>query len=207
VLDRATDALLRVLDDARSREVRTYLDAIGQDQGAVVQLMPEAMDLYAASVQDRPGVLYQCTASMAPPPSPTKWVRALTSPWRTISTTLFATLWGIASRFDERYPCAEKDAGDETEAALARAFGRAPGARANDGVVPLRSQLHGRLAWAGLADHLDVLGHFDGGKRPAGEPAHVDWLCSGSGFDRERFLAMTRAVADGMLAVRAGAGR
>ena len=49
---------------------------------------------------------------------------------------------------------------DEVDAVLTRAFGRAPGVRANDGVVPLRSQLWGRIAWAGHADHLDVLGHF-----------------------------------------------
>jgi hypothetical protein len=202
VLDRATDSLLRVLDDARSREVRAYLDEIGADQGAMVQLMPESMELYQASVRDRPGVTYQCTATMAPPPSPMNWVRAITSPWGTLSTSIFAALWGITSRFDERYPCADADAG-EAEAVLTRAFGRAPGARANDGVVPLRSQLHGRVVWAGQADHLDVLGHFDGGPEPgegAGEPAHVDWLHSGAKFDRDRFDVMTRAIGEGMLA-------
>ncbi|MGD0528834.1 MAG: hypothetical protein ABSE49_27095, partial [Polyangiaceae bacterium] len=202
VLDRATESLLHVLDDARSREVRLYLDAIVQDQGAMVQLMPEAMELYQAAVRDREGVAYQCTASMAPPPSPMNWVRAITSPWATLSTSIFAVLWGITSRLDERYPCADKDAGAETEATLARAFGRAPGARANDGVVPLRSQLHGRLVWAGMADHLDVLGHFDGGRATVGartDEAHVDWLHSGAAFDQARFDAMTRAIADGML--------
>jgi hypothetical protein len=202
VLDRATESLLRVLDDARSREVRAYLDEIGDDQGAMVQLMPEAMELYQASVRDRAGVAYQCTATMAPPPSPMNWVRAMTSPWGTLSTSIFAVLWGITSRLDERYPCADKDAGD-AEAALTRAFGRAPGARANDGVVPLRSQLHGTVVWAGLADHLDVLGHFDGGRAAAagdGEPAHVDWLHSGAKFDRDRFDVMTRTIAEGMLA-------
>ncbi|HEX3343260.1 MAG TPA: hypothetical protein VHS09_01755 [Polyangiaceae bacterium] len=207
VLDRATESLLRVFDDARSREVRAYLDDISSDQAAMVQLMPEAMELYQASVRDREGVLYQCTATMAPPPTPRNWVRAIASPWGTLSTSIFAVLWGITSRLDERYPCAAKDAG-ESEAVLARAFGRAPGARANDGVVPLRSQLHGRLVWAGNADHLDVLGHFDGGKvkkgaggeAKKGEPAHVDWLHSGAKFDRDRFDAMTRAIAEGMLA-------
>jgi hypothetical protein len=205
VLDRATDSLLQVLDDARSREVRLYLDEIVQDQGAMVQLMPEAMELYQAAVRDRPGVAYQCTASMAPPPSPRNWLRAITSPWGTLSTSIFAVLWGIASRLDERYPCADKDAGP-AEAVLARAFGRAPGARANDGVVPLRSQLHGRVVWAGMADHLDVLGHFDGGRAREGEPAHVDWLHSGASFDKERFAAMTKAIAEGMMAAT-GKGR
>jgi hypothetical protein len=205
VLDRATTRLLHVLDDARSREVRAYLDAIGRDQGAMVQLMPEAMDLFQASVRDRPGVLYQCTISSAPLPSPVKWARQLASPWGALSTSLFAALWALTSRIDERYPCAAPHAGAETEAALASAFGRTPGLRANDGVVPLRSQVHGRVAWAGYADHLDVLGHFAGAKsvRPtagaAAEAAHVDWLRSGAGFDEARFAALTAAIAEGVL--------
>ena len=90
VLDRTTDALLRVLDDARSREVRAYLDAIKQDQGAIIQLTPEAMELYQAGVTDRPGVAYQSTASMAPPPSlgviartataPSQWLKSVQNP-------------------------------------------------------------------------------------------------------------------------------
>lgn len=203
VVDKVTDSLLRVLDDAKNREVRTFLDAIGQDQGAIVQLMPEAMELVGALTRDRPGVAYQCTASMAPPPSPAHWVRAITSPWATLSTAIFAALWGITSRYDERYPCAEKNEGEATEATLARVFGRAPGLRANDGVVPLRSQLHGKVVWAGYADHLDILGHFDGGprrRRTSDEPAHVDWLHSRANFDRQRFEAMTRAIAQGMKA-------
>jgi hypothetical protein len=89
-------------------------------------------------------------------------------------------------------------------AALVNAFGRAPGVRANDGVVPLRSQLHGRVAWAGYADHLDVLGHFHGARSTKGAGAqavdspHVDWLRSGAGFDEARFAAMTKAIVEGM---------
>jgi len=198
VLDRATDGLLRVLDDARSHEVRAYLDALRSDQAAMVQLMPEAMDLVNASLQDRPGVTYQCTVAMAPSPGPMTWVRSLGTAWGPISTTIFAALWGIASRYDERYPCALPDAGVQGEAALVRAFGRAPDTRANDGVVPTRSQIWGKVAWAGYADHLDVLGHFDGGKDPGNSP-HVDWLRSGAAFNRTRFHAMVEALVEGML--------
>jgi hypothetical protein len=201
VLDRATERLLRVLDEARSREVRSYLDAIGSDQGAMVQLMPEAMELFQASVRDRPGVSYQCTVSMAKLPSPVKWLGQLASPWGAISTTIFAALWGITSHVDERYPCAARQADAEAEAALERAFGRAPGVRANDGVVPLRSQVHGHVAWAGYADHLDVLGHFagvKGAKIADGDALHVDWLRSGAGFSEARFSEMTSAIAQGM---------
>jgi triacylglycerol lipase len=162
VLDRTTEALLRALEPATSDEVRLYLDAIRRDQGAVIQLTPEAMDLFQAGIEDRPGVAYQSTCAMAPPPSPGQLARSLTSPWSAISSTLFTTLYGITSRYDERYPCGATHAGDDAEEVLKRAFGRAPGVRANDGVVPTRSQIWGRVAWAGWADHLDVLGHFPG---------------------------------------------
>ena len=199
VLESTTERLLQLLDDARSREVRTYLEAIKTDQGSMVQLMPEAMDLHQATVRDRPGVRYQCTASMARLPTPLNLVRQLLSPWGALSTTIFAALSELTSHVDERYPCAAAREDDDTEAALLRAFGKAPEVRANDGVVPLRSQLHGRLVWTGYADHLDVLGHFDGGKAPADDPPHVDWLRSGADFDEARFTAMTKAIAAGMI--------
>jgi hypothetical protein len=217
VLDRTTDALLRVLDDARSREVRAYLDAITQDQGAILQLTPEAMELYQAGITDRPGVLCQSTAAMAPPPTvekvartaaaPVRLLKTLANPWVPLSLAIFTAIHGITSRYDDKYPCCAKDAGGDAEALLTRVFGRAPGARANDGVVPTRSQIWGRLVWAGYADHLDVLGHFDGspehasrrGRASRGDDEHVDWLTSGSGFDHGRFAAMADAIAEGMI--------
>lgn len=162
ILDRTTDALLRALEPATSHEVRGYLDAIRRDQGAVIQLTPEAMDLFQAGVEDRPGVYYQCTCAQAPPPSPGQLARSFGSPWTAISSTLFTTMYGITARYDERYPCAAPEHDGDVEAALVRAFGKTPGARANDGVVPILSQIWGRVAWAGYADHLDVLGHFPG---------------------------------------------
>ena len=148
MIDHATDSLMRVLDDDARREVRLYLEAIRQDQGSVIQLTPEAMDLFQAGIEDRPGVRYQSAASMAPPPSAIRWLRTLGGPWSVVSAPLFAMLYGITARSDERYPCAAPNAGEAAEAALVRAFERAPGARANDGVVPIRSQLWGELICA-----------------------------------------------------------
>ena len=164
VLDRATDRLLHVLDEARSREVRAYLDAIAQRPGRHGAAHARG-DGPLPGERARPA---RCPLPVhrveAPLPSPVKWARQLASPWGALSTTLFAALWGLTSRTDERYPCAAPHAGEEAEAVLASAFGRTPGLRANDGVVPLRSQVHGRVAWAGHADHLDVLGHFAGAR-------------------------------------------
>ncbi len=206
LLDRATDALLRALDGARSREVRAYIDAIKRDQGAMIQLMPEAMDLFAAGIEDRPGILCQSTASMAPPPGPRMFAKALLRPWSALSGVIFTTLHRISSRHDDCYPCAAPVVSADAEQLLARSFGSAPDARANDGVVPIHSQLWGKLVWAGYADHLDVLGHFRD-TAPAHiraldreAPPHVDWLYSGSTFDRARFASLSDAIAAGLSA-------
>lgn len=166
LLDRTTDALLKALEPATSDEVRLYLDAIRRDQGAMIQLTPEAMDLFQAGVEDRNGVAYQCTCAQAPPPTPGTLARSLSGPWKALSSTIFTTMYGITARYDERYPCAAPEAGDDADQAFRRAFGKAPGARANDGVVPVLSQVWGHVAWAGFADHLDVLGHFPGAVVP-----------------------------------------
>jgi len=208
VLDRTTEALLRGIDGVMSKEVRDYVDAIKQDNGAMVQLMPEAMDLFIAGVEDRPDVLCQCVATMAPRPSSGTFLRSLMAPWSALSGGLFTILYKITSRFDECYPCAGSEEDKTTEGMLASAFGDAPGKDANDGVVPVRSQLWGQLVWTGHADHLDVLGHFQATQAArseavteAGEPEppNVDWLCSGSRFDEEKFAALTDAVARGLL--------
>jgi len=206
LLDRTTEGLLRTIDEVRGHEIRDYIDSIKEDNGAMVQLMPEAMDLFIAGVEDRPGVLYQSTASMAPPPSPRTFVKSLGGRWSAASGVLFDVLYGITSRYDRRYPCGAPELADgDGQVLLARAFGRVPGFRENDGVVPIRSQIWGTLVWAGYADHLDVLGHFEGGKRAVApdagvaQPPHVDWLCSGSSFDQDRFGTMLDAIASGLL--------
>lgn len=192
VLDGVTDALLRALEPATSREVRAYLDAIRRDQGAVVQLTPEAMDLFVAGVEDRDGVFYQCACSMAPSPSAFGLARSFVNPWRALSSALFTTMHGLTARYDESYPCAAADVGADVEARLAQVFGRAPGVRSNDGVVPLRSQIWGKIAWIGHADHLDVLGHFAPPK-----PASSLWDSFFSRPEAERAVAVAEAVGTG----------
>jgi triacylglycerol lipase len=196
LVDKLVDTLVSRLDQVRSAEVRAYLAAIKQDQGAVIQLTPEAMDLFQAGVQDRKGVRYQSTASMAPPPSPTKWLWAIRDPWLGVSSALFTALHTITARYDECYPCGLPSAAPQAEGMLAERFERVPGVRGNDGIVPLRSQIWGELVWAGLADHLDVLGHF----RDERHGPHVDWMTSGSNFDPTHFEALMDAIASGMMA-------
>jgi hypothetical protein len=208
ILDRAIESVVGLLDDARSPEVRAFLGAIEDDQGSMLQLSPESMDLVVAGFADRPGVVYQSTASMAPRPRPRRWIATVGHPWRTVSLSLFFALHHITAAYDPRYPCgAMQDtapwAGPDNEALLARVFGASPALDANDGVVPIRSQLWGTVVWAGLGDHLDVLGHYRDER--AGEDAppelrHRDWLTSGSEFSDAEFAALIDAIARGMLA-------
>jgi hypothetical protein len=189
--------------------VRTYLKAIKNDQGAMLQLSPEAMDLMLAGFADRPGVSYQSTVSMSPPPSAKAWLRTLAHPAHSLSLALFASLHAITAGQDETYPCAPLPAADAqepsssslaNEALLARALGKTPDLEDNDGCVPIRSQLWGTLVWAGLGDHLDVLGHYrDDTPEQQPELRHHDWLTSGSRFSDASFESLMDAVVAGMI--------
>ncbi len=206
MLDRTVESLVGLIDDASSPEVRTFLTAIEDDQGSMMQLSPESMDLVVASFEDRDDVRYQATASMSPSPKARRWVRTIGHPWQAISLAIFFGLHHITADVGERYPCAAMvgttpSAGDVSEATLLRIFGRAPTLEDNDGVVPLRSQLWGNLIWAGLGDHLDVLGHYRDDQDDV-EPAlrHRDWLTSSSDFSHASFAALMDAIVTGMLA-------
>jgi len=61
-----------------------------------------------------------------------------------------------------------------------------------DGIVPIASQRRGEVLYSATADHLDVIGHFDG---PEHQPPHTDWLHTGSKFNRAQFEAMWTSVA------------
>jgi len=76
---------------------------------------------------------------------------------------------------------------------LRAAYGTIPDPTDNDGVVPTLSQTHGELIHAVRGDHLDTIGHFGD---TSANPPHVDWLVTGTGFDRARFDALWTAVVD-----------
>jgi triacylglycerol lipase len=190
-VERLTDTVMQLLDDAASPDLRDWLRQVRDDQGGVVQLMPEAMDLFEAGVEDRPGVRYQCVASYAEP-GLRGWVGAMRTPWSVVSAVLFQILHRITALRDDRYPCSAPE--ERAAAQLRAACGETPPLDANDGVVPLRSQLWGELVWLGKADHLDIVGHF------AGPEGHHDWLSSGAGFSAVGFEAAMDCMAEGMRA-------
>lgn len=191
LIDRAVESFIRVLDDASSRELRAWLKLLRDDQGAIVQLMPEAMDLLHAGLEDRAGLRYQSVATYAPRNAVRDWVSALRSPWGAMSAAIFTALSNITARLNEHYPCRSHDGSIEQK--LSRVLGELPPPDANDGVVPLASQVWGELIWAGKADHLDIVGHFPG------KGGHIDWLASGARFNRLRFDAVLDRIVTGMV--------
>jgi triacylglycerol lipase len=199
LIDRSVESLVKVLDEASSRELRAWLQLLRDDQGAIVQLMPEAMDLFQAGIQDRAFVHYQCVATHAPANAARDWIGAMRSPWRALSATVFTLLYNITARQDARYPCMAPDGGGEKQ--VRAMLGEAPPPTASDGIVPLYSQIWGELIWSGKADHLDVVGHFPG----KDGIAHTDWLSSGAHFNRVRFDVMVDRIVEGMLMAEATA--
>jgi triacylglycerol lipase len=190
LVDKITDTVTRALDEASSRSLHDWLQQVRGDQGGVVQLMPEAMDLFHAGVEDRASVRYQCVASYAPPGGLGDWLHNLRSPWTAVSAALFHLMYRVTAEQDERYPCAPPEGID---ALLRDMLGEIPDRGASDGVVPLSSQIWGHPLWIGKGDHLDIVGHFPG---PGG---HNDWLASGARFDIVRFDRVMDRIFDGMI--------
>lgn len=186
--------LLYVGDDAR-KEITHYLGHITEDQGAIIQIMPEAMDLFNAATEDDSRVRYASVASAAPPPLSLRTVRSIRSPYAALTAALYSTLYELTSQTPKVYPYAEPSA---LQAQLLRNGIELPVTNtSNDGVVPTLSMLWGDLIWTGEADHLDVLGHFHDDQKPK---VHTDWVTSGAGFRRRGFGSLLDAVAGFQLA-------
>jgi len=189
LFDDVSERLLADFSLTRRRAVARLLREVGEDQSLLLQLTPESMDLFDAAVRDRPGVRYGCVVTRSRPPSVgTTWAAGLDAGAQAIHA-IYAAIY----RASAQMPAASAPPADAAQRrVLRRAFGKLPGAHANDGIVPTRSQVHGRVIAAMRADHLDVIGHFND---PSTEPPHFDWLTSGSGFNRPDFVATWDAVA------------
>jgi hypothetical protein len=191
LFSRVTDNVLRFVDkDARS-EIGDFLSKVRVDQGGIIQIMPEAMDLFNASTEGDPSVRFGCVASAAPTPVSMRLARRIRSPYAAFTAAIYSTLYQFASKVPDVYPYARPS---ERELALLRSgIDHDIVDTTNDGIVPTLSMLHGELIWAGEADHLDVLGHFADDE--AAKSPHRDWITSGARFSRKRFNALLDAVA------------
>lgn len=186
----ATELILRFVDRGGRSEISGFLEKIRTDQGAVVQIMPEAMDLFNATAEDNPNIRYGSVVTASPPPQAMRFARKVRSPYAALTAAMYSTLYQFTSQRHKMYPYATPS--PEQQEALAKAIRGEVTDKSSDGVVPTLSQLWGDLVWCGEGDHLDVLGHFHDDEK---ERRHVDWMTSGAHFDRKRFCSLMDAVA------------
>jgi hypothetical protein len=184
VLDELFGKLLEDFTPGRRRSVRKLLRDVVRDQALMLQLTPEAMEVFNASVLQRPGIRYGTVVGQAAAPSLRATLDAGIDPAAQVTHALYSALY----RLIEAAPLRVTPRLAPSQArALRRRYRALPSPVANDGIVPTLSQAWGQVIHAAVADHLDVLGHF---RDAAQAPPHVDWLVSGSGFDRRRFEAL-----------------
>jgi hypothetical protein len=187
-LDRIAETLLRKMRFDRRDPAWAYLGEIERDQGAVLQLTPEGIDLFDAAVSDKRGIDYGCVVAGVPKPREQFKLKELLDPEYVVLRALFRLLHLLTARPHPRYPY------PKPTQALQRQLDRGLGFKAtpqiSDGIVPTLSQLHGRVVHVTRADHLDLVGHYTlaGG-------GTANWLPSGAGFTPEAFDATWEAVA------------
>ena len=185
VFSRVTDSVLRFVDRDGRGEIADFLSKVRIDQGAIIQIMPEAMDLFNAATVLDARVRYGCVVSAAARPRVMRFARRMWSPYAAFTAAIYSTLYQFASQESQVYPYARPS---QREAEFLRVgIDHEVNSESNDGIVPTLSMLWGELLWAGEADHLDILGHFHDDQKPK---LHMDWVTSGSRFTRQRFGAV-----------------
>jgi hypothetical protein len=189
LLDELFGRLLEDFTVGRRRAVRELLRDVVRDQALMLQLTPEAMEVFNASVLPRPGIRYGAVVAQAARPSLLSTLRLGLDPAAQVTHALYSVLYRLIAAAPGRV--SPKLAPDQARA-LRRAYRAMPSPDANDGIVPTLSQVWGHVVHATVADHLDVIGHF---RDAAHDPPHVDWLVTGSGFNRGRFEALWADVA------------
>src|SRR5512135_582421 len=187
-LGRASGSALRKMRFDRRDPVWKYLGEIEQDQGAVLQLTPEGIELFDAAATDRAGIDYGCVVAGVPRPRERFRIKEFMDPEYLALRALFRLLHALAAQPHPRYPYPVL--AKATQSTLDRTLGFKVTPGISDGVVPTLSQVHGRVLHAVRADHLDVVGHFTLAGGSSG-----NWLPSGAGFTREAFDATWDAVA------------
>lgn len=184
------EQLLRDFTKERQAQLRDFFTEVGVDQSLLLQLSPESMDLFNASVGDREGIRYGAVITRAARPGLRSALQMGLDPYSQASHVLYQGLHRLAGNLERALrPTLE----EEQRAALAGELGQLPEADDNDGIIPTWSQLRGEIVAAVCADHLDLIGHFDD---PSHQPPHFDWLVTNSGFRRRQFEALWRRTLD-----------
>ena len=191
-LSQLTNQLLRDFTPTAEAEVRSFLGSVLEDQGVILQLTPEGMDVFNATTPDHPEVRYVSYATAAPAPTHVIKEITLRHALTPLNKVLYSVLWTLTSRARKGYPYTRRDVA-AMDVITRRPLPFKLSERTSDGVVPTLSQVWGEFRGVVRADHLDVLGHYLRGPFDVRDGA--DWFGSGAKFDREAFEWLWEDVA------------
>lgn len=188
------DRLLNDLSDERRLELAQFLEQISREQALLFQLTPAGCDLLNACTADPP-LAYASVISCAQAPR----FRVLLRSMLNLYTQLMYPAYWLLHRLAREPNDALREQLAESQLALLDAgLGRRAGGNDTDGVVPVLSQVWGRVLHVAHGDHLDVVGQY-GALGREGDPNDRswggDWLPSASGFDRAAFETLWSKVA------------
>lgn len=190
-VDAFAEKVLKNLKPSRGDDLWDFVAQVSRDQGAMVQLTPESLDLFNGAVTDRPNVKYVSFVSASPPPDLRKFLRLRRhNLYEPFTHAVYALSYAITSREHARYPYPPLGEADAARMAGSFPFELSPAT--NDGVVPALSQVWGELGGAVVGDHLDVVGQFQQSTR---NNTSDTWVKSGSGFSEERFRSLWGDIA------------
>lgn len=198
LLRQLTDQLLRDFTREREKEVRDFLNSVLADVSLMVQLTPEAMELFDMTVTPAPGVRYVSYATVAPPPLQLLQRMSLKNLLTPLATILYSTLYTLTSRPETGCNYHAPVEAPELLTGGALPFPLSPST--NDGVVPTLSQIYGEFRGYIRADHLDVVGHYLRG--PTEKKDGADWFASGAKFGLEGFENLWADVTQVLLGKR-----
>lgn len=190
VLDTFAKDVLSRMHPAGGHDIFDYMTEVAADQGAMLQLTPEAIDLFNAAVLNREGTDYVSYLTAAPPPgAPPLPGVSPSSYYATASFLVFKLIYRLAARESRQYPYPSRQ--EEFAEAIAAALPFELSAATNDGVVPTLSQVWGRVGGVCVADHLDVVGQYT---RETAEGRREGWLYCRAGFGDEQFEQLWSAI-------------
>lgn len=189
-LDHLVERLFRHISLDPNDPIWKFLEEVKNDQGAIIQLTPEGMHLYNAAVADRENVDYRCVVTLVEKPKISHIIGQLTTPAKAASAILFSLLYSLTSYEHKHYPYpGPSDSFTDTLQSMVP-FEISPST--SDGVSPALSQLYGELIDIEIADHLDIVGQFEG----VDDKKYSDWLISGASFNEEKFQNVWSKIAE-----------
>ncbi len=194
--DQLYERLLSDLTDERRTEIVQFLRQIADEQALLFQLTPAGCDLLNACTLDPP-LAYGSVVTCAAPPRFRVLLHFAVNLYAQFMYPLYWVLHRLSRQKDDALR--QQLAPSQLET-LDAGLGRPAGASDSDGVVPVLSQVWGRVLHIARGDHLDVVGQYGARGEESADPGGNkswggDWIPSNSGFDAAAFAALWGDVA------------